>query len=301
MMRKLCVAAAIVAGLASPLAAETLFEAFPDLKGQFPPEMEPRVAQIELRHGTMALPDGKASLSLTPDVYGLDAPDARYVLETLWGNPPSPETLGLILPADATPIDDSWAVELTYEAMGYVSDEDAADMDPAELLASMQEDVKAANPDRLRDGYPAITLIGWAAPPKYDAATHKLHWAKELHFSDTEGNTLNYNIRILGRHGVLVANFIAGMDHLPDVQKVAPSVMGMINFDQGARYADFKPGVDTVAAVGVSGLIAGKVLAKTGFLVVILALLKKAWFLLLLPLAWAKNAIFGRSKSDDAA
>ncbi|MEH7827905.1 DUF2167 domain-containing protein [Gemmobacter denitrificans] len=287
--------------MAFPATAETLFEAFPDLKDRLPAEIATRAGQIELRHGTLPLPGGKATLALTPDVYALDAEDAKYVIETLWGNPPSPQTLGMIFPGKSSPFDEAWAVELTYDPMGYVSDEEAAELDPDALLATMQEETRSENELRQSNGYPTVSVIGWAVPPAYDAAHHKLHWAKELKFSDTEGNTLNYNIRILGRHGVLVANFIASMALLPEVQKAAPSIMDMINFDTGARYSDFQPGVDTVAAVGIGGLIATKVAAKTGLLVVALALLKKGWFLLLLPLIWAKNLLFKKRTEDGSA
>jgi uncharacterized membrane-anchored protein len=36
-------------------------------------------------------------------------------------------------------------------------------------------------------------------------------WAKEIRFGDREENTLNYNVRVLGRKCVLVLDFIAGM------------------------------------------------------------------------------------------
>jgi hypothetical protein len=58
-----------------------------------------------------------------------------------------------------------------------------------------------------------------------------------------------------------------------------------------------------VAAVGIGGLIAGKVAAKAGLLVVLLAFLKKGLVLVLLPLAWVwskvKSKLFGR-KPDEA-
>ena len=43
-----------------------------------------------------------------------------------------------------------------------------------------------------------------------------------------------------------------------------------INFEEGNRYSDFDPGIDKIAALGIGGLIAGKVLAKAGFFVLIL-------------------------------
>ncbi|TYA89160.1 DUF2167 domain-containing protein, partial [Seonamhaeicola marinus] len=36
------------------------------------------------------------------------------------------------------------------------------------------------------------------------------------------------------------------------------------------RYSDFNPDIDQVAAYGIGGLIAGKILAKAGFFAVIL-------------------------------
>ena len=67
----------------------------------------------------------------------------------------------------------------------------------------------AANEEREKQGFERVTLIGWAEPPSYDAAAHKLYWAKELAFADNPDHTLNYNIRVLGRRGVLVLNAYA--------------------------------------------------------------------------------------------
>ena len=47
--------------------------------------------------------------------------------------------------------------------------------------------------------------------------------------------------------------------------------------------------MDKIAAYGIGGLVAGKVLAKTGMLAVGLIFLKKFWFVLFLPLLWLRN------------
>ena len=49
------------------------------------------------------------------------------------------------------------------------------------------------------------------------------------------------------------------------IEAKAPTILGMVDFTDGNRYADFKPGTDKVAAYGIAGLIAGGVLAKAGF------------------------------------
>jgi uncharacterized membrane-anchored protein len=93
-------------------------------------------------------------------------------------------------------------------------------------------------------------------------------------------------------------NFIAGIQALPEVEAAVPSVLRMVNFTEGNRYADFNPSTDAVAAVGLGGLIAGGILAKkAGLLVLLLALLKKGGFLLLIPLFWLKNLFTGRRNS----
>jgi uncharacterized membrane-anchored protein len=218
------------------------------------------------------------------------------VLSEGWGNPPDEELpLGMIFPADATPLDGGvWAVEITWDEIGYVSDEDADDVDYDDLLDVLRSDTLAASQWRTENGYETIELIGWAAAPHYDPVGRRLHWAKELKFGDSDINTLNYNMRVLGRKGVLVMNFIADMDALPAVEAALPDVLALASFRDGARYADFQPSIDTVAAVDIGGLIAGKVLAKTGFLVMALVLLKKGWFLIVLSLGVGWKFLSGR-------
>ena len=48
------------------------------------------------------------------------------------------------------------------------------------LLQAVQRHTEAANAERVKAGYPAMQLVGWAQPPSYDAASHSLVWAREL-------------------------------------------------------------------------------------------------------------------------
>ena len=51
----------------------------------------------------------------------------------------------------------------------------------------------------------------------FDSAQKKLYWAKELRFDGSPETTLNYNLRILGREGVLVLNAVAEVSQLSEV------------------------------------------------------------------------------------
>ncbi|MEE9364252.1 MAG: DUF2167 domain-containing protein [Cellulophaga sp.] len=226
---------------------------------------------LNYEYGIIDLQGGIATLTV-PDGYKfLGAEQSKYVLSDLWGNPPS-DVLGLLFPKDISPLGDgfSYAVEVTYSEEGYVEDEDAEDIDYEELLETMQKDATEANPERIKQGYEAITLVGWASAPFYDKTNKKLHWAKELKFGDMKVNTLNYNIRILGRKGYMNMNAIGDIDVLPTFKKDIDVILSSVEFNDGNRYADFDADFDDVAAYGIGGLVAGKILAKVGFFAVLL-------------------------------
>ncbi len=292
-MKNIAVTAALLLGLcASSLAEAKPFERmFP---GQRPENREAYqfLRSLDYKQGTVRIPEANATFKISKGFYFLDREDANKVMTEAWGNPLEASTMGMIFPAKKTPLDNTWGAEISYAEIGYVSDADATSLDANGLLQTMREDTEAENTQRKQQGYEGIELVGWASPPRYDAATRKLHWAKELRFEGVEGTTLNYNIRALGRHGVLVTNFIGDMHMLNSINAAAPKVMAMTSFEPGARYSDFNPSVDTVAAVGIGGLIAGKALSKAGLLVFLLPLLKKFGFLLIIPVLWAGRMAF---------
>ncbi len=250
---------------------------------------------LDPKIGEIKLPGAVATLNVPDGFYFLNAKDANTVLVDVWGNPPDQSMLGMLFPADSTPFDmDAWAVTVEYEEDGYVSDEDADDINYQDMLEKMQSDVEYANEERVSLGYEAVSLVGWAAPPYYDKAEHKLHWAKEIKFGDAEENTLNYNIRVLGRKGVLVLNFIASMDQKDLIETQIDTVLALADFDTGAQYADFDPDMDDVAAYGLGALVAGKVIAKTGFLAMALIFLKKFGIFIVIGIGAFFKKIFSK-------
>lgn len=257
---------------------------------------------LDRKTGKIQLANNAATVDVSEQYYFLNAKDAGRVLVELWGNPPDQSILGMLIPAQYTPFDpESWAVTISYEQDGYVSDEDAADINYNDLLVDMQKDTADASKERIKQGYEAIQLVGWASKPYYDAQTNKLHWAKELKFGDQQVNTLNYNIRMLGRKGVLVLNFIAGMEQKQEIDTALPNVVAMADFNEGARYVDFNPDIDEVAAYGIGALVAGKVIAKTGFLAVILLFLKKFGVFIVIGIGALIGKVFSRKKNTESA
>lgn len=220
-------------------------------------------SSLSYRSGDVVLKDGLATLRLGTDFRYLDPSDAEKVL-VAWGNPGGSETLGMIVPGGVSVVgDDGWAVVVQYEEEGYVSDKDAAKIDYDDLLRDLKKQSSAANAERAKQGFPAIEIVGWAEPPRYDATSHKLYWAKDLRFAGASSDTLNYNIRVLGRRGVLVLNAVASMDQLPAVRESMQQVLAATEFNAGHRYEDFTEG-DQVAKYGLAALVGGAVAAKAG-------------------------------------
>ena len=248
-------------------------------------------ARLHYQHGQVVIGNSLATLQIPPRYRYLDPHQSDLVIQA-WGNPSDPGTLGMIVPADSSPLAaKSWAVIIFYEESGFVKDDDAAKLDYDKILKQIREQLDEANKNRKEQGYPTISLVGWAEPPRYDSATHKLYWAKELQFAGERHPTLNYNIRILGLGGVLVLNAVAAMDQLAEVKNATPDILSMVNFNTGHRYADFVPGKDKVAEYGIAALIVGGIAAKAGLFKVLLGLLIAAKKLVILGIA-AVGAFF---------
>jgi uncharacterized membrane-anchored protein len=167
------------------------------------------------------------------------------------------------MPADKNPLERGcWLVTIAYSDQGFVKDDDAAHINFDDLLKRMQASTRENNQILTENGYPTVDLVGWAAPPHYDAATHKLYWAKELKFAGRDHETLNYDVRMLGRRGVLILRAVAQMDRLEEIRQKTPEILSMVNFIEGSRYDDFNPKADKVADYGLAGLVAPGVTPK---------------------------------------
>ncbi|SHH96091.1 DUF2167 domain-containing protein [Ferrimonas marina] len=256
------------------------------------------------QQGQIPLAEQRIVLNVPEHLYYFSPEDAELILSQLWQNVPGTglNSHGLLMPVAFDPMADaSWATTLHYVEDGYIDDSEAQTIDYDALLSEMQADTRQESMQRAEQGYPAISLVGWASAPYYDGETHKLHWAQELHFVGYEENTLNYDIRVLGRQGFLQMGFIAHMSQLEQIQGQMEEILAVAEFSPGHQYSDFDASTDKMAAYGIGGLIAGKTLAKTGVLAAILMLLKKFWFVALAAI-WGLfkgiGRLLGGNKAD---
>jgi uncharacterized membrane-anchored protein len=221
-------------------------------------KIEQWINGLKFQTGKVPLGGGLATATIPPGFKYLNGQDSAKLL-TLFGNPPQ-SNLGTIFPekTDLLKDADAWFVVIQYDEDGYVKDDDAEKINYADLLKQMQNSIRESSAERAKQGYSSLKLIGWATPPRYDRGSPE--------------NTLNYNIRMLGRTGVLVLNAVAGMNKLAEIEAATPQILAMADFNEGNRYTDFDKSKDKVATYGIAGLVLGaaglKIAAKVGLLAV---------------------------------
>lgn len=255
--------------------------------------------------GKVVIGKNLATVNVPTGCLYLGPEESKILMEDVYGNPPSPLSLGMLLSDTPSMVNGMrWLVDINYNSEGHVKDDDAKDINYDDLLKQLKEEAEASSKERVEQGYEKVSMLGWAASPFYDEKSKKLHWAKELAFGTDAEHTLNYNIRILGREGFLEMNIITGMSMLADVKKDMPMILASTNFNAGQTYADFNEDTDQLAEYGIGGLIVGGILAKTGILakigIFLLKIIKPLIVGVIALFGFLGKRFFGRKKEEEA-
>jgi uncharacterized membrane-anchored protein len=217
----------------------------------------------------------EVQLQLPAGYVFLGMPDADRFLKKN-GSFDNQNVLGVVLSQDEK---QSWGVILDYQESGYVKDEEK--LDAGAILKSIREGTEESNKERVKNGFPSLTVGDWTESPHYDHATHRLVWA--LPATSSRGTTINYNTRVLGRRGYVSLNLLSSVDRVAVEKSNAAMLLAATAFKNGARYEDFDKKTDKVAEYGLMGLILGGAgiaavkVAKIGLLAGLLKFLVAGW------------------------
>lgn len=207
------------------------------------------------------------------------------------GNGADPGTFGLIVPRTQGA---RWMILVRWIKEGYVRDGDAKEWQPDALLEGLKAGTEQGNKERERLGIPALDIIGWAEPPAYDAAAHRLVWsmaARDRGAPADEPQTINYNTFALGREGYFSLNLISDSAAIGDDKAVVRRLLGTLDYRPGKRYQDFDGSTDKVAAYGLAALIGAVAVKKLGLLALAGVFLLKLWKLGLVALVAGGAAV----------
>ena len=217
---------------------------------------------FEVGPGSFPIGGDLAEIDLPEDFLFLGAEASQEFMERT-ENPVGGNEVATLLPASE---EAGWFVILEWDEIGYVDDEEA-DLDADALLDSIRDGTEAANEIRRERGWSTMQIVGWREAPFYDPATQNLTWSI---IGESEGDqNVNRMIKLLGRRGVMTATLVAGPEELDAAAARTDELLAAYRFRPGSRYAEFVPGQDRLAEIGLAALVAGgagAALAKTGLL-----------------------------------
>jgi uncharacterized membrane-anchored protein len=241
-----------------------------------------------------------AQIDLDEEFVFANPEDTRILMEEI-GNPPSGREIGLIIPKVDNP---KYFIVLEYFPVGYVKDDEKESIDGDAILESIRQGTEHANKLRQEKGFAPLNVVGWYEEPHYDIDSHNLVWA--IVAESGENQVVNYDVRLLGRHGYISAVLVTDPETLQYDKRHVEATIANLSYKQGRSYAEYVKG-DKVAKIGLTALIAGgaaTVAAKTG----LLKMLAKSWKLVFAGLAAFFGALgktfkslFGKKKESEVA
>jgi len=240
-----------------------------------------------------------------------DAEGARKFM-VLTQNPPSGREQGVLLcgdvDGDTSTGEKPWFVLFSFDASGYVRDDEGKQLDAARILNAIRAGTAAANEIRKKEGWGVLTIEGWIRPPYYDSVTHNLTWSTRAS-EEASGSSANHSVSLLGRRGVLHADLVAEPEQLDHIVGTFDGVIASTKFLPGHKYSEWRKG-DKVASYGLTALIAGGAgvaAAQSGlpgklgkFFVLLFAKLGKAAIAVVVGLAASIKALFRRKREATA-
>lgn len=257
-MRKHLLAALLIASLPTALCAEPAPEsASPAAPAKA--DVASIIAKLTPQRGSIDIDHGLATLDLPSDL-GYLPPDQTYILyRDVLHYPVQQQTLGALVPLNV-PIGSpaSWSAALTYQRDGNVTDADAPKLDPAVLLAYMKNEEMDYTAKLKQQGLSklSVELVGWVKPPHYDTEKHTLEWGLEI-VPPAGQHVINYNFRLLGRHGMLGISTVTPMEQLPAIEGASTKIAAALKFNPTYGYTDFMADTDKKAPYGLVSIVTG--------------------------------------------
>jgi uncharacterized membrane-anchored protein len=161
------------------------------------------------------------------------------------------------------------------------------------LLQSVVEATDKGNKERRAENLPEMFVEKWVQQPTFDHASHTAYWSIEAR--DSRGAEVVNSIAVrLGRSGFEKLVFISAINDYHQLGGTLDHMLKSFSFPEGQTYEDHVS-TDKMAGYGIAALVGALVGAKAvkvaavggialffkPILAVLLAILSKAWVILL--------------------
>ena len=241
---------------------------------------------------------GKIS-PVSPDALYFDDEDRCNILMNEWGWESCDGIEAMIV--GLAPGIDTVMVE-SPDSEGHVKLDDWEGSDRQAEIDAIWNDFVVGSREQGKALGQRIEPVRWYVQPTLNKEKSYLYYAILI---DWEGEmVINAKASLFDRQGYIPIRIIPDSSELSEaeLQQLVEISLDAYQPEVQQAYFDFQDG-DKVAAVGALGVLATLVGVKyskaaTGILAAALLLLKKFWFVLLIPLVFLKNLVFGKKKAE---
>lgn len=221
------------------------------LAGEEPKESkQAKQPSFEYRQGPLTVQIGDmASVSIPKGQIYIDQTNVPAFMNASH-NLPAGDELAVIANAEF-----SWFAIYRFDSVGYVKDDEKDSLDADKILEQMRAATAEANETLKAKGWETLNITGWKTRPHYDSATNNLEWCVEASASTGEV-TLNHDIRLLGRRGVMKARLVSATNTYSADLLAFRELNRTFKYNTGNEYSAWVKG-DKVAEYGLGALILG--------------------------------------------
>jgi len=176
---------------------------------------------------------------------------------------------------------------IQYIDDGFIKIDDWKDVDTNTMIKEMNDDAKTWIEDSKEKNIDYVTNLSWVMKPELDKQKNMVYYAYKVEWNN-DTFTLESKSLVLGRSGHTEITFVTPYKENASLKAISKSnkdKASTFKFEGGKTYSEYKTG-DKVAAVGIGALLAttlGVKALKPGLLITLGILLKKFWFIILLP------------------
>ena len=176
---------------------------------------------------------------------------------------------------------------IQYIDDGFIKIDDWKDVDTNTMIKEMNDEAKTWVEDSKAKNIDYVTNLSWVMKPELDKQKNMVYYAYKVEWSN-DTVTLESKSLVLGRSGHAEITFVTSYKENASLKVISKSnkdKASTFKFESEKTYSEYKTG-DKVAAVGIGALLAatlGVKALKPGLLITLGILLKKFWFIILLP------------------
>ena len=239
---------------------------------------------------------------LDANVQVLSQKDSCLVVTKLYGWDTCKETVAMLIGVSPE-IQLAWIDKPNSDGFVDISDWENADRD--ELIGQIEDTYREQLRQQAAQLETDISLEGWRHYPTLDRHSNIMSFAIDINW----GEELVTNIRIIkfDRFGYIGMSFIQFKTTLnqQELETLIDSFGKQYNPSTQQRYADFQVG-DKIASAGAIGILAknlgvkwNKTSIAAGVGAVLLAMVKKMWFVLFLPFIFTGRLFTKKEKRND--